>query len=364
MVFILKQDVAERIFKGKYRNVAAFTLGKKKGGVTSGDLEVEYAKLNFLPDEDTINAVVEGDMSAKKLCAAAVKALRNPGKDMYEVGIGMSQLINILTSPEKKGGPNILVFVEDEENPARNKVIVKYITALFETFGISPVTKEKVVKRLFKKRKTAPKRVAAFMNDKEYCRVSKKGLEIMRRNRIFFDIEMRVVGMTEMRPEDLSSKSVHNLIKTLLKMLSNQNLRLIDEMGLDKKETKKACKRLRKKNERIFDAYCVLNDILNSAYSNTNDMGNLLPKVKFGSDKKGKAKLNQKKFVKFFEKRRNRDLLMTVYLHIASVLIGLNPGESDYNKHMTNALSNVYESDKVKAFIASAKAYAKSTATA
>ena len=57
LVIIANENtVRDKVF-AKYKNVAAFSLAKGLTGSTVDDRNIEYEKLNFLPDDDTINAV-------------------------------------------------------------------------------------------------------------------------------------------------------------------------------------------------------------------------------------------------------------------------------------------------------------------
>jgi len=356
MVFILNETQATKIF-AKYRNVAAFTLSKGLKGISNNDIEVSYEKLSFLPDEDTINAIKAGDMKLKKVIKDAVKALKRPNMNDDEsvaVGLGMTQLVNIITSNRKhKRGPAILVFVYDEEDPARNKIMIKYLTALFEVFGLEPIRKDKVVKKLFKKRKKAKDNVIRFIKNNKGMTLSKKGVELKKLNTYFYEIELRESALSNLTGvRDMGKETMGNCVKTLVKVYTAENLQEIPD--------KKTCKRLAKKDKKAVAAYKDLRNILRSMDASMKKM----PKVEFGQKKKkGKAvgrKMDSKKFIKFFTKKKNRSYLLLVYAHTVAVLLGLDVGTKEYNGHMKGACKIFDNEDFGKEFVAAATTYAKS----
>ena len=149
MIIFTTEEKATPIFE-KYPSCAAFTLSKTAKKVTVDGVEVSYDKLSFVPDEDTINAIKDGAKSLKKVIRAAVNALKAPQKDTAHIGIGMTQMMNIITANRKsKKGPAVIVFLVDESDEVRTKILTKYLKALFEVFGLTPV-KPKDVKKLFK----------------------------------------------------------------------------------------------------------------------------------------------------------------------------------------------------------------------
>lgn len=351
MVFILNEQKATQIFE-KYRNVAAFTLSKGLKGISNNDIEVSYEKLTFLPDEDTINAIKAGDKKLKKVIKDAVKALHRPSMDDAAVGLGMTQLVNIITSNRKhKRGPAVLVFVYDDEDLARNKIMIKYLTALFAEFGLGVVTKGKIVKKLFKKRKKSKDNVIKFIRNQKGMTMNKKGVELKKLNTLFYELELRqsaLSNMTDVR--DMSKDTQALCVKSLVKVYSAENLQNVGN--------KKVAKRLAKKDKTAVRAYKDLREILS-----TLDAGKKLPKVAYGQKKKkGKAvgrKLDAKKFVKFFGKKKNRSYLLLVYAHTLAVLLGLDIGSKDYNSYMKKVCSIFDNEDFGKEFVSAATNYAK-----
>lgn len=378
MLCILKEKHAVDIFEN-YRNAAAFTLAKNGAkGATIGDVEITYEKLNFLPSEDTINAIRNGDKKLKKVIKNAVHALEHPSMDNAEINLGMIQLITMLTSTRKaKRGPVVIVFIRDEEDEKRNEILTKFLKGVLKEFGIRPVTDSKLVHKLFAKRKKAPDRVAKYSNKKDSgCRLSGHGAELKKLNQIFFEMELRQSAMAGLAVSDLGKSTADVCVKALAKIYTCENLKLVD---------KKTAKRLADKNKESVDAYQSLREILHSMDS---DMK--LPKVEFGQKrkfenkkdkkkykkllKKGSKKkaqkflkknakpvgpkLNVKKFKKFYLKRENRGILILIYAHTLAILLGLEPGQKDYNSHM-KSVCTVFEDGFGKAFTAAATAYAK-----
>lgn len=349
MVFILNEAKATKIFEN-YRNVAAFSLSKSLKGATFGGVEVSYEKVNFLPDEDTVNAIKSGDMKLKKVIKKALKALYSPSMDNATIGLGMTQLVTILTSGRKaKRGPAIIVFVTDEEDVVRNKIMTKYITALLGAFGLEPITEGKVVSKLFKKHKKAKEKVIKFSKKKDSgCNLSRKGVELKRINQVFYEMELRQSSMANMELRDLDSDAAAACIKTLLSVYTAENLKHVD---------KKLAKRLAKKDKVAVKAYQSLNEILCSMNKEFE-----MPKVKFGQKKKkGQAvgpKIKTKKFKKFFEKKRNRGMLLLIYAHTLAILLGLEIGSKDYNSYM-KSVCNAFKEGFGKEFTAAATAYAR-----
>lgn len=356
MVIVCKEELAKLVARGS-KNVAAFTLGKTKK-LIDNDIQIDYTKLNFLPDDEDVNAILEGDISANKYIKKAQKELWNPAGDHSEISLGMVMLVNMLAVRHKKGEPNILLFVEDEKNPERNKFLVKYITAMFNTFGIEPLTKSKTIYKLFKKSKKAVKRVIDFINSDNRFNVNKSGTILMKLNRAYFGIELRQAGMRGLGASDLSKKTTKTLMRALENVYTNQNLKYIDEIGFKDKVTNKYCKKLRKKNKLSVEAYESFSDIVTGINADVK-----LPKVKFGSDKKNhKPKMNIKKFEKYFMKKNNRAMLIMIYTHTVAVTQGLDVGANEYNKYMSDTCTMIAGDEFGKKYVSVAKDYAKAKA--
>lgn len=351
MVFILKEEIATKIFEN-YRNVAAFTLSKGMKGITVDGMEVSYEKLNFLPDEDTINAIKSGDMKLKKVIKKAVKALHSPSMENATIGLGMIQLITILTNNRKsKHGPAIIVFVVNDNDVARNKIMIKYIEALLGEFGLKPITKAKTVCKLFKKRKKAKSKVMEYTrSDKSGCNMSKKGAELKQLNQVFYELELRQSSLINLDPRDLDGNAAEACVKSLLKVYTAENLKAVD---------KKIAKRLAKKDKMAVKAYNILADILKNMNYDID-----MPKIKYGQKKKhGEAvgsKMKEKKFKKYFTKKRNRGILLMVYAHTLTMLLGIDVGSKEYNSYMKSVCNNALMPDGfAKDFSAAVGTYVK-----
>lgn len=370
MIIVTTATKAKGIFAKYDTNIAAFTAGKTKA-IDDADLQVSLTKLNILPDEDEINGVVNGDLKAKKVIKRAKKALLVPSMENNGLCIEMAQLVNIISSDRKltkrevknikKHGPNIIVIVlddpTDEATKQKNKFLTKYLAEIFGTFGIDVITDTKVLKKLFKgKSKKVVNRVANFIRANDKVRVSGKGLKLKKRLFGFFAIELRQAALFNLAQNDgelhIRKEERRVMLKNLLDAYTNDNFIIAD--GLDKKQTKKICGSLKQKNKVAVAAYESFCDILNTAMGT--DMK--LPKVKNGYDKKGKApKMKVKKFVKYFEKKKNFDFIPMIYAHTSAVLCDVAIGSKEYNKIMSTMIGYMnYEDTFSKAFIAAAKA--------
>ena len=370
MVFMLNESTARVIFK-KYNaeNVAAFTLGKTKG-ISEDNLEISYRKLSIIPDNDTVNAVINGDIKAKKVIKAAVKALHNPlDPENQAICTNMCMIANIIDpmkARKKKKAmiPNIVVFVYDDEldefGKARIKFLKKYLSALFGEFGLKVFTVEdkkdlKGFNKIFdkKKRKKVIKKVSEFKMSADGARVSRKGHTLEKILMQFFAVEMHQAALNNLKPDDLGGNLTKNLVCDLLYVFTNDNLKVSADVE-GKKNQKALCKTLRKKNRMAVEAYNSLSEIL----QNMDPKEKSLPEVKNGYKKgKDKPKMNIKKFEKFFNKGKNAVYLILAYAHISCVLLGVEIGSSEYNKIISSVLRDT--SIDSKDFIAAAKTYAK-----
>lgn len=353
LVIIANENtVRDKVFT-KYKNVAAFSLAKGLTGSTIDDRQIEYEKLNFLPDDDTINAIKDGSMSLKKVIKKACKAIMSPSMDNAIIGLGVTQLITLITSNRKsRKGDIVVAFITDEDDPKRNKILVKYVTAILDLFGIKPLTSTKTIKKIFEKRKKAKERVAKYVNGKKSgCGLDRDGNALKKANMIFYEMELRQAAMDGLDLRDLDKNAVKTCVDTLVAVYTANNLRFVKT---------KIAKRLAKKDKTAVKAYNSLYDILRII-----DPDVKLPKVKYGQKKKkGKAKgpkMNVKKFKKFFAKKANRRMLIPIYGHTLAVLLGLEIGTKEYNSHMKSVCS-VFGGDFGKQFTAAATEYAKSGA--
>ena len=179
MLLITNEAKATKIFK-KYKKTVAFSLSKNAKGLTDEDGKIiaNYDTLGFLPDEDTINALKSGDTKLKKVIKDVKKAIKSPTMDDAGISLGVAQLLTMLTANRKT--PVVMVIIEDEEDPARNKILIKYIKAVLGIFGIEPIPMKTIKKsKLFKgKRKKVVEKVVRFQARVKGCRMSKNGADL------------------------------------------------------------------------------------------------------------------------------------------------------------------------------------------
>lgn len=370
MLFILKEKHAKHIFES-YRNVAAFTMNNTKGYTDGADLTVSYGKLSLIPDDDTINGVINGDIKAKSVIKAAMKQLRNPGTKSQDICLNMTTMLGIMY-PNKipNNGPNVLVFVFDDneaDDPklkARQKFLTKYLTELFGVFGIEPITDPKIVSETFKcknpeKKKSRRKvieRVCKLAKKKKY-RLSKNGYAIRQMMAEFYSLELRQQSLTSV-PDltELGKKSVEILAKALKRVYTNDNLEGIENIGFADEYETHMMKLLRKKNRKTCKYYHSFASMMAEAMP---DMK--LPKVKSGYTKKGKKSgndkplMNVKKFMKFYSKKKNLPIMAMLYAHSICCLLDVEIGSKEYNKTLSKVAERAGIADIGKAYIAAAK---------
>jgi len=377
MVFVLNEKQARHIFC-RYKNVAAFAFGDQKG-IFEDTLEISYAKLDFMPDNDTINAVISGDLKKAKLFRSAVNALHQPAnKSNQRICVGMTQLVNMIDpdSKEKATKPNIIVFVkepEDAKNSSeKNIILTKWVSKLFGEFGIkvldgdSKKTK-KVLKKLFKGKALSEynseksvrkakwkryKKVATYLSEHKKYRISKEGSRLKKILITYFAIELSQMAIGNIGLENLSNKDRNAVITELINAYTNENLRVICTLNLKNKKEKKLCKNLVKKNGRVAEAYVVLSGMLRAV-----DPSIELPEIKHGTKKKkGKKvpKMNTKKFIKFYRKGKNIYYLGMIYAHTAATTLGADVGSRDYNHYMA-AVTSLISKDFASKFTSVAK---------
>lgn len=367
MLIITKESKALPLFK-KYKNCVAFSLAKGAKGVTDeeGKLIASYDTLGFLPDEDIINAIKNGDMKLKKVIKKARKAVERPSMDDAGISLGVAQAITMLTANRK--APVIMVIIVDENDPVRTKILTKYIAAIFDLFGIKPVEIKDLYKELkkrkvlkikksgykFGKTKRIREAIARYNYSVKGNSLSKKGADLKKLILCYYELELRQSGMTGLGVNDLDREEAKACVKNLLSTFTATNLQRIDN--------KKICKKLAKKDKKAVEAYNELREILGTV-----EGGFDLPKAKYGQEKtkKGEAKgpkMNVDKFAKFFiKKKANRPALIIVYGHILVRLLDYAVGSKEYNGHM-KAICEPFGADFAKAYVAAANAYAKAQA--
>ena len=366
MVFILKEsEAAKSVFR--YKNIAAYSLKKSKKGFSNDKLNISYEKNMVQPDEDVINGVIKGDMKASKVIKKAIKELRNPANaEDRKALIATIMTINILTNNSKR--PNVLVFVREDsiespEERAREKFLVKYIKAICEEFGIVPITKmDKKIKKLFKgKKKNISRNIEKWLRSGKSGKYgpSRTTVRYCRKLITYFAIELHQIGLSVKDPDDIGGKECRDLARTLANVFTNDNLKKICETS-SKKEAKKLCKKLRKKNKVAYNVYEETRKILNDIYEGEFK----LPKAKFGyttKKKKGKKverpKMDPNIFVKKLSKGKMANIIQFIYMNIAYVQISGDAfGSPDWAKGIQKNLVNSFGKDLATTFIDKAKA--------
>ena len=363
MYFIVNQEQADLICSKikDPRKVAIFTLGGSSN-ITIGDQEVKAKKLHFLPDNDIINGVLAGDISKKKVFKAAKKALYKPTGENSMIGLSVTQLVFSMTPSRRKNAP-IFLFLKDEKNPDRSKFLEKYLNELLGEYGLKPMNEIKVadkkgkkkaikINKLFKGKKSKVKGRLEKLSSKKGNTLSEDGARLKALGKAYYEIELRESEILE-ATDGLNGSEVKDCLNALVNVFTAVNLK-----GLNMK----TCKELSKKDRAAVEAYEALREILAGLDEPIN-----LPKVKYGQKKKGKGKkrhpvgpkMNVKKFFKFFKKKKvNRAMVPLIYGHLATILLGVKIGSSDYNTQMKNVCT-VYTDEFAKAFVKAANSWAK-----
>ena len=352
MVIFATQAQAEQIFD-KWENSAAFSCSKNIKGISAAKLQVGFDTLQFLPDEDTINGIIDGSIKLSKVIKAAEKAIQKPKSKNRLIGLSAMQFMMLLSDRRK---PTVAVLLIDEEEKERNKILIKFMTKFMGMFGLSVISgkeTKKLVKKLFKgkKKKVRSKVQSYHAVKKNGCNVSSSGRVLKDRNINYFSMELRLAAATAMKKtaDDLTRKERKVLTDTLIENYTGENL---------KRCTKSTdAKRLSKKDRTAVKQYKIYAEIVKSTDPNVK-----IPKVKYGQRKKGKGKnkkpvgpkMDIKKFKKFYTKRANADLLLLVYHHTLAATIGLELGSSEYNEAMKGF---------GKEYISAVKAYVKAHET-
>ena len=334
MVFICRESqAAKTVFR--YRDIAAFSLSKKvKKGFTENGLEISYDRNSFTPDEDTINAVLDGSMKAKKVIKNAIQELRNPSKaENPKDIIAATMVMNIITANSKR--PNIVVFVLDDnpetpEEKAREKFLIKYVKAICEEFGVVPITKvDKKIKKLFKgKRKNIAKKLEKWLRSGKSGKYgpSRTTVRYCRKLITYFAVEMHQIGLSAKDPEDIGSKECRDLARTLANIFTNDNLKKICETS-KKKEADKLCKKLAKKNKVAYETYEMTREVLDNISDGKYD----LPEAEYGYPKKKKVKKQMKKLAKQLKKAKGKKAKKKLRKKIKKL------AKTDFNKPLMNA---------------------------
>lgn len=382
MVIITREKKAREIFL-RYRSVAAFTFGNKKG-LNEDGLEIRYAKINgILPTDDEINAITTGDVKKKKLIQRMLKSLHSPANpDNKDLCLAVSQLMNIV-EPEHRETKvqTVMVFVLDDAEDAKekNKIYSDFISAIFAEFGIEVIRDGKLVKKALKifkgkvpcdskSNKSAKKKyhkyekaVVEFLKEHPECRINKDGHRLKKVLITYFSMELTQSSIGILGIDRLTETNRNNMVAELVRVFSNDNLRILCTLGIKDKEEKKLCKALVKKNKFAVKAYNDLRDIIAEAGYTTK-----LPKGKngYGKKRRGKKKgkdeprMNMKRLKKVLSKKRSLGYLVMIYTHLTLMTLGVTVGSREYNRHMTPVTKYVGDEFSTK-FIQAAKAWSK-----
>lgn len=389
MVIICKEKHAERIFKN-YKNVAAYkTSPNCKQGFEAAKGIIEYQSgAAILPTNDEINALRKENgkldkKGLKKLCKKAAKSVSKIKAKGSNLSIAMTFLVTMASGSRdndtrersKKNAP-VLVFILDDEDTVRNKIITAYLKAMFGLFGIEPITDTGFIKDIFsvskKEKKQAnkgqkkkdrigkkaiiKKKVYRVHTDKKmHCLPSAKGTELKTKLIKYFDIELRQYAAVQTKISALSGNLANSWAKSLTRMFTAENLHDC---------SKKFAKKLARRNKKVANYYKEVRGILVSM--SNGDKKLKFPKVVYGQKKKkGKAvgaKMNAKKFIKYFIEGSNRDFLMLIYGHITLRLMGVEVGTPEYKTNMTSMFKQMGQSDFGKLYLKAAAEFVK-TAT-
>lgn len=353
MFIICNEAKALKIFE-KYKQVAAFTMSKSPRTVTVCEQEVTFKKLPFMLSEDDINAVKNGDIKLKKVIKRAVKALYDPKPENGIIGLNVTQVIGIITANRNsKRGPAIIVFITDDQDEERNKILTKYVKALFAEFGLEPLS-NKTCKKIFKGGKKKVKSKVIKQSRRKGCALSANGTTLKELNYTYYELELQQNAMSNEGYENFGKERQKLAVKYLTNVFTATNLKKLSDKG---------GKRMSKKDKFAVKAYNELADILEGMPEPIK-----LPKVKYGQKHKGKGKerratgpkMNVKKFKKYFTKKTARPMVIFVYGHIVARLLGLEVATDDYNSWMKTVAKAIISPEFTKNFIKAAGTWAKS----
>lgn len=391
MVFIMNESAAANtIFRYEKCIAIAAMPGMKKGYEIENNLSITYNKNNIIPNEDVLNAVVNGDIKAKKVIKTAIKALRNVKMENADFLTAMGSLMHLLASPNatRKNRQTQLVFVfpdpkpeDDEAVILKRKFIIRYLEAIFKYFDIEIVSKPKDIKKIFKiklskkdkKRIKKGKRPKAdlddlmtasfrkFMKKHKACAPSDVTVIMTEKLRIFFEVELLSHMYNGALLEDnnlLESKRNRvGLIKALADTFNNQTMYraydYIDDMGakfIPGKETTYYYKHMRKHNQLITDTYNATVKVLREV------AGSKLPVMPFGEKPNKKKPKKMKKFLKVA--RKEIASIGFIYTVLQYVLDTRNEFASEeFNHDIGKYLTKYYGKDLSAKFMDGLKEY-------
>lgn len=404
MIFAVTESKAKKIFN-KYptSSIAAFSLDPTmKKCVTDKEIEINYQPCAFMPDADTINAVAEGHMKAKKVIKKAVNSLKDPTvnpkkKSMNKVAFGMGIVLNMIQDNadipqsktkkqmkrwEKNHAPNIVAFILPEIDETmdkkaakrRNKFLVDYLQALFNYFDLYVLNEKKDIKKITKKLFNGkPKKNAVTV--RRFIEAQDSGMLLTDKAsdrfqviKLFYSCEYLQLSLDNQRDLiKMDRSNAEKLARHLLSCFTSHNIMYMADVTSDKHMRKDIGPNLSKKNRLTVKYYNELNEIMQTLGDEFK-----MPKAVFGNTKKslkkyyksGKAKdlvtkMNTKKFMKYFGKSDNRPMMRLIYCHIVSRLLGLELGTNEYNRNMLDSISIDLPMDFAKTYVATAKKWAK-----
>lgn len=346
MFIICNEEKAAKIFEADYKNTVVFGIGKTTKGYQFEDgSRINYERANFLPDEDTINGIISGDIKMKKALKSVKKAIRKSSSDTdHTVGLAVAQLMSVVTSDKK---PIVVVFITDPEgtNDERTKVVVKFIKKVLKCFKVKPLTKGKAIKEIFKKPKKVAKRILQYIGDHKKVALNVDGCNVRKNLIAYYEIELRFAGLSGRTAADVDKKTAKTWAKTLYNISSCENL-----IGLDKDDMKVG-KSIFKKNRKVVDAWKDFRAIVKAADVKTGK----IPKIKFGQkkDDDGRSsggKTSKKKIKALAKKESTRWLLPAFFAHVLmTITLGYKPGTKEYDKGIRSVLEG-YNKDIYNAY--------------
>lgn len=362
MVLVMNEQKAKKLFES-YDDVIAFSWNGAKGPskevadeLSEKNVVVSYQNPGFLPSEDTIKAIINGDISLKKVIKQTKKAFMSFNKSTDESSATAIAVYIIMSLYSSNKYP-VLVFVEPEESDEYdhkvNKIMKRFISEIFAEFGpiviggsyknnddkklMGKLTK-KIKKSVFKvkKRGKIRKNIHNLMDDYKFLRINKDGVALMRRIKTIYNIEVNNAGINNIGIKNLKSKKRETLATNLKNILSGENLYDIGHMNpSNKKDEKRLAKAIKSTDKAHLSAYKELCNSLKGIQGYDIKM----PKIRFGYKKNKKKKL--KKFVEFFGKNKNAPLLALTYAHLTCVRLGVEVGRGEYKKLMKASLSGI-----------------------
>lgn len=386
MVAIMNENQAKNLFVS-CPDVVAFTWdGTKRPSKDLIDYGVEltYADAGFLPSSDVINGIINGDITLKSVIKNIKKSIfnyKNMTNDDMSIAISFSIILRMYESTKRP----ILVFVEPEAHDKieteTNKIMRKIITSVFAELDMLVINgdysskknrklalkyKKKlykaldkdVVKRVsdgsssgFKVKKKAAKKVAKNVRELEnsckYLTITRKGIALNTRLNTVFSIEIKNAGIAQFDLSVIRAKKREALVWNLLRVLTGANLLDVNKMDVsDSKSQKKLAKSISAIDKAHARTYQDLREIMDG-------LGVELPKAEVT---RKRNKKRDKKFYKFFNKRKNLTYLVLAYSHLSAIHFGVDPTKGEYKKLINDVLSG-FDRDFVDSYLKAVKEF-------